>query len=190
MLVTRWLPGRACTQRDLRNPRFMRGLGAIFRRLHETVPSPPGIAPLDPARAAHYYASLAANIRARRMAREACRSFKAAASHHRQPALCHNDPVAKNILRGHGIRLIDWEFAAPGDPLFDLAVILGHHDLGAEQGRTLLAAARGRVHPSDWRGLMHLTAGYRKLRVLWETAVSAVLGRDGLSLRRLNHRPA
>ena len=174
LLVTRWLPGRTCTIRDLRNPRLLRDLGAILRRLHETVPAPPGMAPLDPGRSAHHYALLAGNVRARRTAREACRSFSAAAAHRRTPALCHNDPVAQNILRGRGLRLIDWEFAAPGDPLFDLAVVLGHHGLGAEQGRTLLAAARGRVYPSDWRGLMHLTAGYRRLRVLWEAAVSAV----------------
>lgn len=190
VLVTRWLPGRVCMPGDLRNPRLLRELGATLRRLHETVPPPPGMAPLDPGRSAHHYALLAGNVRARRTAREACRSFRAAAAHRRPQALCHNDPVAQNILRGRGLRLIDWEFAAPGDPLFDLAVILGHHDLGAEQGRALLAAARSRVHPSDWRGLMHLTAGYRKLRVLWEAAVSAVPGRDGLSLRRLNRRPA
>ena len=177
VLVTRWLPGRACTQRDLRNPRLLRDLGAILRRLHEAVPVPPGMAPLDLARSAHHYALLAGNIRARRTAREACRSFSAAAAHRRPAALCHNDPVAQNILRGRGLRLLDWEFAAPGDPLFDLAVILGHHGLGPEQGRTLLAAARGRVHTSEWRMLTHLTAGYRKLRTLWEAAVSAASAR-------------
>lgn len=174
VLVTCWLPGRALTPRDLRNPRLLRHLGAILRRLHETVVPPPDLALLDPARSACHYALLAGHVRAQRMAREASRCFKASAGHRRQAALCHNDPVAQNILRGRGLRLIDWEFAAPGDPLFDLAVILGHHGLGAEQGRTLLAAARGRVYPSDWRGLMHLTAGYRRLRVLWEAAVSAV----------------
>jgi aminoglycoside phosphotransferase (APT) family kinase protein len=37
--------------------------------------------------------------------------------------LCHNDCAAKNWLRGAdgGMRLVDFEFAAPNDPAFDLA---------------------------------------------------------------------
>ena len=174
VLVTRWLPGRACTPGDLRNPRLLRNLGAIFRRLHETVLPPPNVAPLDLARSVDRYASLVGGVRARRAARSAWRSLKAAAGHRRKPALCHNDPVTQNILRGPALRLIDWEFAAPGDPLFDLAVVVGHHDLDTGQGRALLGAARGRVHPSDWRGLTHLVDGYGNVRLLWEVAVRSV----------------
>jgi len=174
LLVTRWLPGRACTPGGLRIPRLLRHLGATLRRLHETVPSPPNVAPLDLARCVHHYASLVGSVGARKTARAACRSLKAAAGHRRNPALCHNDPVAQNILRGPALRLIDWEFAAPGDPLFDLAVVIGHHDLDSGQGRMLLGAARGRVHPSDWRALTHLVDGYGNVRLLWEAAVRAV----------------
>ena len=41
----------------------------------------------------------------------------------RELCLCHNDCVAKNwILQPNGeVRLIDFEFAGPGDPAFDLA---------------------------------------------------------------------
>jgi len=174
VLVTRRLPGRACTPGGLRDPLLLRNLGANLRRLHETVLPPPDIAPLDMARSLDRYASLVGNVRARRTARETCRSLRAAAGHRRKPALCHNDPVAQNILRGPALRLIDWEFAAPGDPLFDLAVVIGHHDLDVGQGRALLGAARGRVYPSDWRGLTHLVEGYENVRLLWEAAVRAV----------------
>lgn len=174
LLVTRELPGRACTPGGLRNPRLLRHLGTTLRRLHETVPSPPNVAPLDLSRSVHHYASLVGGVRARRTARAACRSLVAAAGHRRKPALSHNDPVAQNILRGPALRLIDWEFAAPGDPLFDLAVVIGHHDLDVGQGRALLGAARGRVYPSDWRGLTHLVEGYENVRLLWEAAVRAV----------------
>ena len=174
LLVTRWLPGRACTPGGLRNPRLLRHLGTTLRRLHETVPPPPNVAPLDLARSVHHYASLVGGVRARTTARAACRSLKAAAGHRRKPALCHNDPVAQNILSGPALRLIDWEFAAPGDPLFDLAVVVGHHDLDMGQGRALLGVARGHVHPSDWRGLTHLVEGYGNVRLLWEAAVRAV----------------
>lgn len=174
VLVTRWLPGRACTPGDLRNPRLLRGLGAILQRLHERVDPPGDMAPLDLARFVDHYASLLGSVRARTTAREACRSLKAAAGHRRPTALCHNDPVAQNVLRGPALRLIDWEFACPGDPLFDLAVLIGHHGLGDGQARTLLAAARGRVHPSDRRGLAHLVESYENVRLLWEAAVRAI----------------
>lgn len=174
VLATRWLPGRPCTAGGLRNPRLLHNLGAILRRLHETVLPPPNVAPLDLARSVDHYASLVGSVRARRMAREACRSLNAAGGHRRKPALCHNDPVAQNILRGPALRLIDWEFASPGDPLFDLAVVVGHHDLDIGQSRALLGAARGRVHPSDWRGLTHLVDGYGNVRLLWEAAARAL----------------
>ena len=174
VLVTRWLPGRACKTGDLRNPRLLRKLGATLRRLHETAVAPAGIAPLDLARSVDHYASLIGNVWARTTAREVCRSLKAAARHRRRPVLCHNDPVAQNMLRGPALRLIDWEFAAAGDPLFDLAVVVGHHGLGAGQARTLLAAARGRVHPSDRRCLADLVESYENVRLLWEAAVRAV----------------
>lgn len=174
VLVTRRLPGRACTTGDLRNPRLLRKLGATLRCLHETVDPPAGIAPLDLARSVDHYASLIGSVWARTTAREACRSLQAAAGHRRPPALCHNDPVAQNMLRGPALRLIDWEFAASGDPLFDLAVVVGHHGLGAGQARTLLAAARGRAYPSDWCGLTNLAESYRSLRGLWDAAVRAV----------------
>ncbi|MCY4166398.1 MAG: phosphotransferase family protein [Gammaproteobacteria bacterium] len=177
VLVTRWLPGRALAPAGLRNPQLLRHLGAMLRRLHETARPPSGIAPLDLAHSADRYALLAGNAGARRLARAARRSLKAAAGRRREPALCHNDLVAQNILRGPALRLIDWEFASPGDPLFDLAVVLGHHDLGNGHARTLLAAARGRAHPSDFRSLAHLVDCYANMRLLWEAAVRAVTQR-------------
>lgn len=174
LLVTRRLPGRACTPAMLRSPQMLRALGSLLRRLHETVAPPSAAAPLDLARTLAGYAAVVGGVQARTAARSGARSLKAAAGSRRSPALCHNDPVMQNLLRGRSLRLIDWEFAAPGDPLFDLAVVIGHHDLGLAQGRALLAAARGRVHRSDWRGLKHLVDGYGQVRLLWEAAVRAV----------------
>jgi len=39
----------------------------------------------------------------------------------RSPVLCHNDAYYQNILVGDRLWLIDWEYAAMGDPFFDLA---------------------------------------------------------------------
>ena len=176
VLVTRWQPGRVCTVGAMRNPRMLRALGAMFRRLHETLAPPPGIAPLDPAVAVDHYASLVGGAWQRRAARQARRAFKAAAGNRRPAALCHNDPVVGNILDASTLRLLDWEFAAPGDPLFDLAVVIGHHRLGQRQAHILLAAARGRAHPCERRALAHLVEGYAGLRLIWEAAAAIATG--------------
>ena len=54
----------------------------------------------------------------------------------------HNDLVAGNVLR-HADRLVllDWEFAARADALFDVAMFLGLHDIPAAGRAALLASA-------------------------------------------------
>jgi thiamine kinase-like enzyme len=53
---------------------------------------------------------------------------------------CHNDLVAENIITAPDIRFLDWEYACDNDPLFDLATIVEHHELGEDQVHRLLAA--------------------------------------------------
>ena len=187
LLLTRRVPGRACTPAMLRSPQMLRALGSLLRRLHETVAPPAAAAPLDLARSLADYAAAVGGVRARTAARSGVRSLKAAAGRRRSPALCHNDPVAQNVVRGRSLRLIDWEFAAPGDPLFDLAVVVGHHNLPEEHARILLAAARGRVRASEWRALVHFVDSYRHLRALWEALTAKTCpgaGRGLISRRR------
>ena len=51
---------------------------------------------------------------------------------------CHNDLVAENVIATPDIRFLDWEYACDNDPLFDLATIVEHHELGEEQVLRLL----------------------------------------------------
>lgn len=53
---------------------------------------------------------------------------------------CHNDLVAENILTTPGIKFLDWEYACDNDPLFDLATIVEHHELGDDIASALLGA--------------------------------------------------
>ena len=53
---------------------------------------------------------------------------------------CHNDLVAENIITAPGMMFLDWEYACDNDPLFDLATIVEHHDLGEEAAFRLLDA--------------------------------------------------
>jgi thiamine kinase-like enzyme len=51
---------------------------------------------------------------------------------------CHNDLVAENIITTPALKFLDWEYACDNDPLFDLATIIEHHELGEGPARTLL----------------------------------------------------
>lgn len=53
---------------------------------------------------------------------------------------CHNDLVAENIISTPEIRFLDWEYACDNDPLFDLAIVVAHHDLSEWHSGILLDA--------------------------------------------------
>ena len=61
---------------------------------------------------------------------------------------CHNDLLPANLLDdGTRIRVIDWEYAAMGDPLFDLGNFAVNAGLGEAQARVLLVAYAGACTP-------------------------------------------
>lgn len=80
-------------------------------------------------------------------------------------ALCHNDVVAGNILRSASLFLIDWEYARNHSPLFDLATVIAHHALTADEARILLNAydASG----VSARDLSRYQTAYHALHWLW-----------------------
>jgi thiamine kinase-like enzyme len=54
------------------------------------------------------------------------------------PVLCHNDLVRPNFLDDDELRVVDWEYAGMGDPMYDLASIASPLD---HNGRELLLGA-------------------------------------------------
>jgi len=83
---------------------------------------------------------------------------------------CHNDLVAANIINTPETRFLDWEYACDNDPFFDLATVVAHHDLTAEQSDYLLDA----YFDGDgerWREQLAREASvYEALLWLWEAA--------------------
>ncbi len=53
---------------------------------------------------------------------------------------CHNDLVAENLITTPDLMFLDWEYACDNDPFFDLATVVEHHQLSAEQMTRLLDA--------------------------------------------------
>ncbi|MBL6962102.1 MAG: phosphotransferase [Anaerolineales bacterium] len=69
------------------------------------------------------------------------------------PRLCHNDLLNANFLDDGQIRILDWEYAGMGDPVFDLANFSAHHEFTDEQDRWLLASYFGEVSAANWARL-------------------------------------
>ena len=83
---------------------------------------------------------------------------------------CHNDLVAANIIATPDVRFLDWEYACDNDPLFDLATIVGHHNLSPARADDLLNAYFN-GNGNDWREpLERHVDRYKALLWLWETS--------------------
>ncbi|MCX2801637.1 choline kinase family protein [Microbulbifer thermotolerans] len=84
--------------------------------------------------------------------------------------LCHNDLLSANLIAADSGRLyvIDWEYAAMGDPFYELAVIVEEYRLDKAQQELLIAEYLSRpLKTADWQRLAHWRAIYRYLSLLW-----------------------
>lgn len=80
----------------------------------------------------------------------------------------HVDPAPSNFLLMEGperrLYLLDWEYSARCQPLWDLADLSAEADFSGEQDARLLSCYYGRVGPEQedrfvaWKGLLHLLA--------------------------------
>lgn len=139
VLLRPFIPGRPWTRADLLRQENLERLADRLRRLHGVPFAGPRF---DPVAAAARYAQQLDSDEARKRLQhlgEIHASLEPVES-----VLCHNDLVCQNILESNGPVLIDWEFAAPGDPLFDLAVVVQHHGLGNDLAGVLLQTYLGR----------------------------------------------
>jgi aminoglycoside phosphotransferase (APT) family kinase protein len=177
--LRRFVPGRCLRPADLLDPGTLSALGRVLRRLHDLPPVGAEFAPLA---AARRYASQLNTPASAMLLEQAEAITDILTDFERQPAICHNDLLAENILdTGAGkLLLIDWEYVAIGDPWFDLAVIVAHHGLPREAAAHLLAAyLDGPVSDHD-RVHLELQCGfYRCLLVLWNRRVAAGHGATG-----------
>lgn len=156
-LVTRFIDGSPVSDDAVRLPETLRRVAGSLRRVHDG-PTIPGV--FEPVRIAEMYRGLASDRGVRiptacdraiaigRRIEEACLVSPLPA----RP--CHNDLLNANFIDdGHRIRIVDWEYAAMGDPYFDLGNFSVNHDLTTEQDELLLAAYDGEVRPARFARL-------------------------------------
>jgi len=84
--------------------------------------------------------------------------------------LCHNDLLMENLIAvdNGNLYAIDWEYAAMGDPFYELAVIVEEYRMARRQQQCFLAEYLNRpVTEMDWQRLEHWRVIYGYLSVLW-----------------------
>jgi len=171
LLVTRYVDGRAWTSADLQSPAAVESLAELLRAIHEL----PGTGEaLDLAGFAEAYRERLVGLSEYVQTADRCMALIASAtSTAEQRACCHNDVVAANVIEGRGLRLIDWEYAGDNEPFFDLASVIGYHDLPEASAEVLLQAYTGRSDFSDRERLREQVRRFEAVQWLWLAARQA-----------------
>lgn len=200
-LLTQWLPGRAWSAAELREPGNLVRAAALLRRLHATPLTGPLVdlgAGIDryAAAAGGEWADLAAAAR-EQLARALGVGAPLGATVVPEGApmtggaaeplcFCHNDPTPGNFIAAPdgGLHLIDWEYAGRCHPGFDLGGLAAGADLTEELVVVLLTAYRGRP-PSRAETDRHRSwqAFCRTLGALWARVLEVPLGEADPGLR-------
>lgn len=167
--LRRFVPGRTWARQDLDDPRKLERLAILLREVHSL--SPAGI-PFEPLLAAARYAKQMDTPEASLLYDEAARYFTAFEP--LSPVLCHNDLVCQNMIENEKLQLIDWEYAGVGDPFFDLAVVVQHHELEKGLARHFLDAYLQEEAPeADIIRLEAQCRFYQSLLNLWNLRVAS-----------------
>jgi thiamine kinase-like enzyme len=93
----------------------------------------------------------------------------------RPSAPCHNDLLTANFMHdGSRLRILDWEYAGQGDPLFDLANLASNNGFDETDEERLLEAYFGDVRPEQLAALrlMRLMAAFWE--AMWAVVQQAV----------------
>ncbi len=183
ILLTSYLPGNAWTAGDVHDPVKLKALASTLRQLHDLPPRGPVF---TPGKIAQAYAREVGSHSASRIAEQATKLAKKLYTGTRRPALCHNDLVHSNIIGSDPVRLIDWEYSAIGDPYFDLAIVVQHHQLAAERIENFLAAYFGPLDNAHFSRLEAFCRLYDQLAALWYLSVTTQPGHDALYDEELN----
>ncbi len=170
LLVTAYVAGRPLSREQLRSADGLRALGARLGELH-ALPPPRGVRRLDVHAVLAHYLELA-DVAPGPMPRDAIAArlrFSLASYRRAAPAFCHNDLHWRNLIAAERLWFVDWEYGGVGDPLFELAAVIGYHDLDAA-GRELLLAAHG--GPFDASEVERMCRVFDCLHALWLDAAS------------------
>lgn len=164
LMLTECLPGPSWTAENLQDRSNLDVLADLLRQLHRLPRC--GTAFDAHAAAVVYRSGLPATLANSREAR-LCQRVIESTPLPSALCLCHNDVVAENLVMGNTLKLVDFEFACDNDPLFDLASIIGWHDLPHADSEYLLTAYGGGASAELQERLQSQLRLYDALQWLW-----------------------
>lgn len=166
ILVSEFVPGRPLDDADLREPAVQDAVGRLLRQLH-ALPAC-GVA-FDAAGAAASYRARLRHCADTAFA-DRCVAIVAEPGTARCSHLCHNDVVGANVIGSNPLQLIDFEYAADHEPLFDVASLVGWHNLDDNAAGRLLRACAGSVSPEVRERFRQQLRRFDALQWLWLSA--------------------
>jgi thiamine kinase-like enzyme len=170
ILVTRYL-GPTWTERDAHATDNIERLAGLLRRLH-ALDVPGGVRAVDLATTVHGYLrtlderGIQSGLTLpalRDCADETWMQLRKGST----ACLCHNDVHHLNVVDGESLRLIDWEYAGSGEPLFDLASLCVYHRYRRSQRERLLSAYAAPSATVSWQRLELACWLFDYIRDLW-----------------------
>ncbi|HNP37803.1 MAG TPA: choline kinase family protein [Woeseiaceae bacterium] len=169
LILTEYLAGEIWQPCNLASDAKLAQLASALRRLHRL---PPSGRTFNALRAAEAYMR---KLAGRPVDRELAEHHLAKVRQQGRPrntSLCHNDLVAANIISSDGVRLLDWEYAADNEPLFDLAVVIVENQLTSAQADYLFTQYTDGDSASLRARLQQQVTMYSSLAWLWAAAHS------------------
>jgi thiamine kinase-like enzyme len=169
-LVSRFVPSHPVTEEAARQPDTLARFARSLRTVHEGPAFPGHFSPFDTVRT--YYA----HAREKRVTFPAgidrvlarADELERAVRGKRADRPCHNDLLAGNLLDdGQRIWILDWEYAAMGDPMFDLGNFAVNQGLDEAATRVLLRAYFGQDRDEDLVDLQRMRAASDLREAFW-----------------------
>jgi thiamine kinase len=170
ILVTRYL-GATWTEPDAQLGDNIDRLAALLRRLH-ALEVPATVRAVDLASTVHGYLHTLDERGIRSgltlpSLRECADKTALQLRKDSTPCLCHNDVHHLNVIAGESPRLVDWEYAGVGEPLFDLASVCVYHRYRRSQRERLLSAYAAPSEAITWQRLELACWLFDYIRDLW-----------------------
>ncbi len=151
VLLSRFVPGETLDDERARDPARLPRIVAQLRRCHRAARFPGRFCPFATVRAYLRDAvSLGVDLPPAWEAARARLAGLETALGEGETAACHNDLLAGNFIDdGQKVWIVDWEYAAMGDPFFDLGNFAVNQGLDATGRAELLRLYRGAVRAED-----------------------------------------
>jgi thiamine kinase len=164
ILLTTYLPGRVWGEQDLAAADSLERLAATMRRVHDLPRCGRSVRlhaqALD-------YASFIGEQQGPHPFAAQCVDVIRRLPTGGEVVCCHNDVIAANIVDDGDLKLLDWEYARDNDPMFELAVTIGYHDLDRYGRDVLLEAYTGGSGGAERERLQQQLRAYDALQWLW-----------------------